>query len=288
MIDQREIIWGVLAPPVLMAIGMIATAYLPATRRFLSTGALLALVFGVCQLGFNGWPMPGGNVHDWPAWIAFAGGAITFCSACASGPLVWRVIIRLAITGVASWLLMALELRGSSASTSAVWIISTTLLWTALILAWERAQAATTPGVSVTVLTTLAGLTSVSLLLFNTMDHAQFAGILTAALGAAAVLSWWRPTWYAPTGPVIIAALVLPSLWLLGTFAVYTGLPKWSLPLLALAGLAPLVTAITPARNWSAWKRLLLANLVTVVLVSPVLIWGVITSIKASSEPSYG
>ena len=288
MLDQREIIWGVLAPPVLMAIGMVATAYVPASRRFLSTGALLALVFGVCQLGFRGWPLPGGDVHNWPAWIAFAGGLITYCSACASGPLVWRILVRLAITGVASWLLLALELRGASAGTSAVWIISATLLWTLLILTWERAHAAATPGVSVTVLTTLAGLSSVSLLLFNTMNHAQFAGILTAALSAAAVLSWWRPTWYVPAGPVIIVALVIPSLWLLGTFAVYTGLPTWSLPFLAFAGLAPLVTTIAPVRNWSAWKRVLLANLITVVLVSPVLIWGVITSIKASSEPSYG
>lgn len=288
MIDQREILWGVFAPPVLMAIGMVATVYLPVARRFLSTGALLALVFGVCQLGFRGWPLPGGDVHNWPAWIAFAGGLITFCSACASGPLMWRILVRLAITGVASWLLLALELRGVSASTSAVWVISSTLLWTVLILMWEPAHAATTPGVSVTVLTTLAGLASAALLLFNTMNHAQFAGILTAALGAAAVLSWLRPAWYVPAGPVIIAALVLPSLWLLGTFAVYTGLPTWSLPFLALAGLAPLVTTIAPVRNWSAWKRLLLANLVTVLLVSPVLIWGVITSIKASSQPSYG
>jgi len=288
MIDQREILWGVFAPPVLMAIGMVATAYLPVARRFLSTGALLALVFGVCQLGFRGWPLPGGDVHNWPAWIAFAGGLITFCSACASGPLMWRILVRLAITGVASWLLLALELRGVSASTSAVWVISSTLLWTVLILMWERAHAATTPGVSVTVLTMLAGLASAALLLFNTMNHAQFAGILTAALGAAAVLSWLRPAWYVPAGPVIIAALVLPSLWLLGTFAVYTGLPTWSLPFLALAGLAPLVTTIAPVRNWSAWKRLLLANLVTVLLVSPVLVWGVITSIKASSQPSYG
>lgn len=293
MIDQREIFWGVLAPTVLMAIGIIATAYLPVARRFLSTGALLALVFGVCQLGFRGWPLPvlpyaSNDVHNWPAWIAFVGGLITYCSACASGPLIWRILVRLAITGVASWLLLALELRGASASTSAAWIISATLLWTLLILTWERAHAAATPGVSVTVLTTLAGLSSVSLLLFNTMNHAQFAGILTAALSAAAVLSWWRPTWYVPAGPVIIVALVLPSLWLLGTFAVYTGLPTWSLPFLALAGLAPLVTTFAPVRIWPAWKRVLLANLITVVLVSPVLIWGVITSIKASSGPSYG
>ena len=60
MIDQREILWGIIAPPVLMAIGMSATAYVPLARRFLSTGALLALVFGISLLGFRGWPAPGG------------------------------------------------------------------------------------------------------------------------------------------------------------------------------------------------------------------------------------
>src|SRR6187551_1337530 len=101
MIDQRELIWGVLAPPVLMAIGMAATAYLPVNRRFLSTGALLALVFGISQLGFRGWPPPGGDVHNWPAWIAFAGGLITLCSTCGHGPQLWRVGSRLTITGIA-------------------------------------------------------------------------------------------------------------------------------------------------------------------------------------------
>ena len=61
MIDQREILWGVLAPPVLMAIGMVATAALPLAKRFFSTGALLALVFGISQLGFRGWPLPGSD-----------------------------------------------------------------------------------------------------------------------------------------------------------------------------------------------------------------------------------
>ena len=288
MIDQREILWGVLAPPVFMAIGMAATAWLPVARRLLSTGALLALVFGICQLGFRGWPLPGSDVHNWPAWIAFAGGLITLCSACGQGPLAWRVLVRVAITGVASWLLLGLELRDAATGVAVLWITVSTVLWTALLVIGERSHAAAPPGVSVTVLTTWAALSAVALLLFNTMNHAQFAGILTAALTAATILSWWRPAWYAVGGPVTVTLLILPALWLLGTYAVYTGLPVWALPFLAAAGLTPLLITVTSARNWSPWKRVLLANAVTVLLLLPVLVPGVIGSIKAAAEPIYG
>lgn len=286
MIDQREILWGVLAPPVLMAIGMAATAYLPASRRFLSTGALLALVFGISQIGFRGWALPGSDVHNWPAWIAFAGGLITLCSACGQGPLLWRVAMRLAITGVATWLLLRPQLQHGSTGVAVAWIGGTAVAWTALVLLWERTHAATTQGVSVTVLAVLAGVSALSLLLFNSLTHAQYGGILTAALVAAAVMSWWKPTWYQQSGPVTVSALVLPALWLLGQR--YADLPMWTLPFLALAGLAPLVSTIAPLKTWPDWKRLLAAKLAVVVLASPVLIWGVITSIKAASEPSYG
>jgi hypothetical protein len=288
MIDQHEILWGVLAPPVLMAIGMAATAWLPATRRFLSTGALLALVFGICQLGFRHWPLPGSDVHNWPAWIAFTGGLITLCSACGHGPLAWRILVRVAITGVASWLLLGLELRDASVGTTALWIAVSTASWSALLLIGERIHATATPGVSVTVLATWAALSAAALLLFNTMNHAQFAGILTAALTAAAVLSWWRPAWYAASGPATVTLLILPALWLLGTYAVHTGLPVWALPFLAAAGLAPWLITTTPARDWSPWKRLVLANAITALLLLPVVVPGVVGSIKAAAEPSYG
>lgn len=286
MIDQREILWGVVAPPVLMAIGMAATAYLPASRRFLSTGALLALVFGVSQIGFRGWVLPGSDVHNWPAWIAFAGGLITLCSACGQGPLLWRVSIRIVITSVATWLLLRPQLQHGSTGAAVAWIGGTAVVWTAVMLWWERVHAATTQGISVTVLAVLAGLSALVLLLFNSLTHAQYGGILTAALVAALIASWWKPTWYSPAGPVTVSALVLPALWLLGQR--YADLPLWALPFLALAGVAPLVISIAPMNRWSDSKRVLVAKLATVVVVSPVLIWGILTTIKASSDPSYG
>ncbi len=291
MIDQREILWGVLAPPVLMAIGMAATAYLPVTRSFLSTGALLALVFGVCQLGFRGWPLPtwsltANDVHNWPAWIAFATGLITLCSACGHGPLVWRVLVRLALVGFSTVLLLWKQLQHGDVAIAIAWIASVTLVWTALVLAWERAHVATTQGVSGIALITLAGASAMGLLLFNTATHAQFAGILTAALTAALVLGRWRPAWYQAAGPVTVSALVLPSLWVLGHW--YADLPLWVLPMLALAGLAPLIELIGSVRAWAAWKRVALVVVVTLLAASPALVWGIITSIRASAQPEYG
>jgi hypothetical protein len=286
MLDFRELLWGIIAPPLLMALGMVLLAYLPVARRFFSTGALLALVLGVSLLGFRGWPAPGGDVHNWPAWIAFASGVITLCSVCGHGPFVWRILIRGAISALAVWLLLP-EFHSASMG-SLAWIVGLTVAWSTLILVWERSHAALTTGVSVTSLATVAGFSAACLLLFNTMTHAQFAGILTAALVAAVVLVWLRPAWYVPPGVVTVSAFVLPSLWLLGSFMVLNGLPFWALPLLALTGVAPLISTIAPVRAWSAWKRIIVANLAVVLLISPVLAWGIITSIKATAQPSYG
>ncbi len=284
MIDQREVIWGVIAPPVLMAIGMVATAYLPVTRRFLSTGALLALVFGVCQLGFRGWPIPGGDVQNWPAWISFAAGLLSFCSVCGHGRLVWRIAARAAITGLATSLILRPQLQAMEVSTAVVGIAVLTIAWTTLVLLWERIHTATTPGVSLSNLVWLAGLSSASLLLFNCITHAQFAGILTAALTAALVLNWWRPASHSPTAVVTVVALVLPSLWLLGYR--YANLPGWALPLLGAASLAPFI-ADFGCRSWAPWKRIVLTVIVILVIVSPVLAWGVITSIEAADKMGY-
>jgi hypothetical protein len=118
------------------------------------------------------------------------------------------------------------------------------------------------------------------------VTYGQFAGIFTAALVAAVVLGWWKPAWYAPSGPVLVGAVVLPMLWLLGYR--YANLPVWALPILALAGLAPLIIQATTIRTWSGVKPVLAVAVVTVLVASPVLVWGVLTSIKAAAEPSYG
>lgn len=284
MIDQRELIWGIIAPPLLMVAGMLLTAWWPAGRRFLPTGALLALVFGICHLGFRGWVAPGGDVQNWPAWIAFAGGLLT-CGASAGG-LTWRVAIRLALTTLAVWLLLKPQLPAGDLPQAILWVGGLAVLWSAVIMAWERVHAASTAGVSAVTLTTLAALSAVSLVLFNCITHGQFAGILTAAATAALVLMWWRPTWYASAGMVTLSAVILPMLWLLGNR--YADLPTWALPVLAVGGMAPLITAIAPARRWSDLQRLALVTVVAVLLVSPVLAWGVITSLRAAAESGSG
>lgn len=288
MIDQREILWGIVAPPVLMAVGMIATAYLPVTRRFLATGALLALVFGLSQLGFRGWRLPGAdvNVNAWVACIAVAGGLITMCSVCGQGPWLWRILTRATLTGVGSWLLLRPYLAQIGSGEAVVWVGGLTVAWTGVILAWERAHAATTPGVSLTTLVALAGFSALCLLMFNVLEHAQYAGILMGALVAAAVLSWWRPSWYSAAGPVTVAAVVLPMVWVLGER--YASLPLWALPVLAFAGMAPLVVTTSRLHSLAAWKRIAITQLVLLVLVSPVVIAGVHLTIQMLKEPSYG
>lgn len=286
MIDQREIIWGIVAPPVLMAIGMAVTAHMPVARRFLATGALLALVFGLCHLGFRGWKMPGTDVNAWVAWIAVTGGLLTMCSMCGQGPLLWRILTRAALTGVSTWLLLRPYLAQIGSGEATLWVGGLTAAWTATILAWERVHAATTQGVSVTTLASLAGFSSLCLLMFNVMEHAQYAGILMGALVAAAVLSWWRPSWYSAPGPVTVSAVVLPMVWVLGER--YASLPFWALPVLAVAGLAPLAVTVSRLRSLAAWKRIAITQVVLVALVSPVVIAGIRLTIQMLNEPGYG
>lgn len=289
MIDTHEILWGVVAPPLLMAGGMLAIGPWPALRHAFSLGFLIAMVFAICQLGFRNWAMPGKDVQDWPAWIAVVGGLMACCSVGCNGHLGWRLAIRLAMTGLAAWLLLKPLIHDQGLLMIAAWVFGSAIAWTALLTAYERVHATaseTSSKASLITLVTLGGLTAISLLLFNCLTHAQYSGIFTAALTAALVIVWWRPSWYNPQGLVMVAALILPTLWLLSNR--YSNLPIWALPLLALAGLAPLVVWYGPIRKWSEWKRLAIMVAIIGMVLSPVVGWGVVTSLRAAAEPSYG
>lgn len=286
MIDQQEITWGIVAPPLLMAVGMAAIAQLPLLKRTVYTGVLLAVIFALCQLGFRGWAMPGKDVQDWPAWIALTGGLLTCCSMCHHGPSPWRIVMRLIITGLSVWLLLKPQIQSEGTLTIATWVIGGAMIWTTLMVTWERVHTVTSAKIQLTTFVMLSGLTAMSLLLFNCLTHAQYSGILTAALTAALVIAWWRPNWFNAQGMVTVVALILPTLWLLSNR--YSNLPNWTLPLLALAGLAPFITILNPVRHWSEWKRLATTLAILGTLLLPVIIWGVVTSIRATAEPSYG
>ena len=289
MIDMYEILWGLVAPLLLMAGGTIVTGLWPTLRGVFSLGFLLAMVFAICQLGFRNWAMPGKDVQDWPAWIAVVGGLMACCSLSSNGPLGWGLVIRLTVTGLSAWLLLKPQIHDQGMLMIAAWVFGSAIVWTALVTAYERVHATasrTSSKVSLITFVTLGGLTAISLLLFNCLTHAQYSVIFTAALMAALVIVWWRPKWYNPQGLVMVAALILPTLWLLSNR--YSNLPIWALPLLALAGLAPLIVWCGPIRKWSEWKRLAIMVAIIGIVLSPVVWWGVVTSIRAAAEPSYG
>ena len=286
MIDQSEITWGIVAPPLLMAVGIATIAQFPLLKRTVFMGVLTAVIFAVCQLGFRGWAMPGKDVQDWPAWIALTGGVFTYCWMCHHGLWPWRIFMRLIITGLAVWLLLKPQIQSEGTITIVTWVIGGAMTWTALMMAWERVHTVTSEKIQLTTFVALSGLTAMSLLLFNCLTHAQYSGILTTALTAALVIAWWRPSWINSQGIVTVIALILPTLWLLSNR--YSNLPNWALPLLALAGLAPLIAMGNPVRHWSEWKRLAITVAVLATVLLPVVIWGVVTSLRATAEPSYG
>jgi hypothetical protein len=124
----------------------------------------------------------------------------------------------------------------------------------------------------------------VAFLLFNSLTHAQYAGVLAGALVTATALTAIKPQWWRDQSMVIVSAFILPSLWLLGRF--YVVLPYWAPPL--LAGLVPWLIEHQRLRSLVAWKKLLVVAVIIGVIVSPIIIWGVITSIRAAGQQTHG
>jgi len=116
--------------------------------------------------------------------------------------------------------------------------------------------------------------------------HAQLAGIVTAALVTIGVLTSLRPAWLIDRSIVMIVAMLLPALWILGVR--YADLPVWGAGILAITGLVPWITASTRLAMRPAWQRLVVQTLAMLVVSSPVIVWGVVTTMRAMTEPEYG
>jgi hypothetical protein len=287
MLDQREIWWGVVAPPVLMIGGLALSASLPWVRRWLSMGMVLGLVYAVGQFALNNWQIPRGNVHDWPMAIALGAGFMTQCAASSChAPWWWRMSVRVLFPIFLVWLLMRVKWPSTLTSTEIVQAIGLSLMWIAVIFSWERAYKKASPLVAGTGLSIVAILSAVVSLLFNCLTHAQYAGVLAGALVAATALTAIKPQWWRDQSMVIVSAFILPSLWLLGCF--YADLTYWAPPLLAVAGLAPWLIEHPRLRSLVAWKQMLVVAVIIGVIVSPIIIWGVITSIRAAGQQTYG
>lgn len=291
MQDLAEILWPVAAPVAIAIVGVPLAAWLHrgemAWRRSPAwLGLVIAVAYAVSHWGLRGWKgFPPSDVHDWMPFIALSSALLLGCVSCA-GAGWWSTMMRLLLTTGAVALLLRPRLATWQAADSALWVGGLGVAWAVVLIAWERGVRAATPGTAAVGLLLAALWTSIALVIFGSMVHGQFAGMIAAALGVVMVLVWCRTSFWSDAGPATVVGLVLPALWVLGIF--YLDLPRWAPPVLALAGCAPWLVAIPIVRGWSGWQRLLLVVVASALAAAPVLITGVLASLKASSSgPSY-
>lgn len=293
MQDVGEILWTVAAPVAVAIVGVPLAAWLHrgemAWRRAPAwLGLVVAAAYAVGHWGLRGWKgLPPGDVHDWMPFIALSSALLLACSSCA-GSGWWQTVLCLLLTTGAAAALLRPRFAGWSATDLALWVGGLGVAWALVLIVWERGVRAATPGVAAVGLLLAALWSSLALVIFGSMTHGQFAGMLAAALGVVMTLSWLRSEWWSDAGAATVAGLVLPALWLLGIF--YLDLPRWAPPLLALAGCAPWLAAIPALRARAPWQRLALVAFVSALAAAPVLIAGVLASLKAADGgggPSY-
>ena len=295
MQDIGEILWPAVAPVVIAAIGVPLAAWLhrgePAWRRSPAwLGLVIAVAYAVSHWGLRGWQgFPPGNVHDWMPFIALSSVLLLFCASCVGNGW-WQTAMRLLLTSGTVAVLLSKRFPIWTATDITMWVGGLGIAWALVLIAWERVARASTPGVAVVGLLLVALWSSLALVLFGSMTHGQFAGMIAAALGVVMVLAWWRPSLWSDTGAATVAGLVLPGLWVLGLFYFGPALPYWVPLMLALAGCAPWLATIPALRGRAPWQRLLVVVLASTALAAPVLIAGGIASPKPAAEsggPSY-
>ncbi len=286
MLDQAELLWGIIVPPLLMLFGMFLCGAIPSAGRLFSIGLWMSVSYAVCHLGLQKWPTFAASVHDWPAWFILFAGALTWCGKCHSGPWLVRALTRGVIIGAATWLMLRPQFTGMSLPMVLIWGISIGLIWLATVLGWERVYQFASTGRTTVGLAVTALITSLSLLLFNTMVHAQLAGIVTAMLVTSVIVAWLRPAWLSDRSLVTVTAFVLPALMLLGVY--YADLPYWCAILLLTVGACPVVITSKLNERFSPLQRLLLQLGAQVVVAAPVIVWGIVTTMRAMAEPDYG
>ncbi len=284
----RPILVGVLLPIIAGLVIAVVGARVraggcPVLTRIGWEGALLLSLYAILQVALVGWlGFPPRNVQYWPPFIALAGLPLTITFP-VRARLVHALLAFILVAG-ASVLLMipGLTMHWSSGE-AALWLALVGLGWFATVLGWPRAAAAATPGAAITALVVAAGASALSVSLFGTFTYAQLAGMIAFPTVAVAVMTWWRGRSTAAAASLALAlAVLLPMWWILAT--TMAELPRWAPFLLALRGGASALAALPRVRAWAPWRRNVCIAAAAAVVVAPVLVWGVVQSLRMSAS----
>jgi hypothetical protein len=198
-----------------------------------------------------GWPgLPPTDAVKWLPWFALAGMLIGVVDGSSNMPYMLTWIVRIAASGAASWMLLEPNIRRNWTSDESMrWVsgltVGITLVWGVLdevarrIKGWPLPWALALASVAL----------SFTMLWSASAQYMQIGLLLAAVLGAAALVSLWRPAFSLSGGLLPVFCLVYYGLLICGYW--YTrdwvmfnlddfGYQQLCLPLLALAPLMAL------------------------------------------------
>jgi hypothetical protein len=291
---QRTFLLGILLPVVSTAIAMLVLTRLrrgddPVKQRVGWEGALLAVIYAGVQLLLDPWTgFPPANIMQWPPLIALAALLVSLFDGDRVRRLRW-VAGGMVVAGAGAVLLL---LRPAAFShlpigMGILWTGVAVAAWLALVTLWSRTAARVPSREVMTTLAISAGTSAAAMLLFDSLTYAQHIGIIALIMVVMVVMAWLRGmTQQVSRGLARVLAVILPSWWILST--TMSDLPVWGLPLLAGAGASAWVGTIPAVASWAPWKRVVLVGFIAVMVVSPLMGWGIIQSLHQAHGSGEG
>ncbi len=246
-------------------------------------GAPLAVCLGFLlgRAGFNDWqwpPFPANTSEEWIPYLVVASTLLALIP-----HLLWlQVVGRVALSGLAPWLLFRNISKEWSTGDTILHVGGVGLVWFLLWSLWgglaRRRGGITLPLVLVLTMTGAA----VSFERMNSLMLARQAGVLAACFGAAAVLAWWKGREVTIEGAIAPAAMILFGLLANARFVLYTPLRPVATILLATAPVCAWIFEWKPLRERPP-RQVFAGRLLVTAIPVAIAVW---MAIQDAPEPN--
>ena len=243
----------------------------------------LGLAFVPAFLAVERWPgVPPPVTWHWLAWLVPVAAIAGIADALVRWPTPLRLLGAVTLAAVCGralvgeWVVHAWPWRAVTAAVIAAVAVSVNT-------AAERR-----PGALVPLSLCVAALgASVVLIGSGSAKLAQLAGALSACLGVAVVLAWWRPTVSLSRGGVAVVAVLLPGLVLSGYFSSYSEIPPWVYVLAAVAPACVWPATLIRLERFRAWQATAIRVAVTSLPVAITVTVAVLALIRRETDSPY-
>ncbi len=251
--SQEELLWSIGLPA--LVCGAVLVAVFRPLRNSSGAGATwaganaLAAGFVTAYLVAHNWHLavPPRQPWEWLVYLA-AGAAIAVAYGAGTGGwTTWGLA-----AGLAAYLLV-----GPRVDQFWAWRGLTAAMMIASMAALDRLQGRANSAVFALTLSLVAAADCVILREARHETLAEMAGALSACLGVAAILGWWRPSVALGSGGVLVAGLLLPGL-MLSAYLQGGKVPDWCLVLAAVAPAAYWLAELPITQRYVKQKPLLM------------------------------